>query len=141
MSEHLVFKKAPFRNAKIKKITGSNIHGERLATSFKMAFDEQGQLVELLSLLYKANQIDFTHYKQPTVKRRIMRRMGLHKIDRFADYIAYLKQHPTELTALSQDILIHVTNFFREPATFQELKKQVFPGLVNKRPPDSALRI
>jgi two-component system CheB/CheR fusion protein len=138
---HLVIKKATFSKAKIKIITGSNLSLEQIVASRKIFFDEQGKLAEVFSLLYKANKIDFTNYKQTTVKRRIIRRMGINRIERFADYIAHLKLHPTELIALAQDILIHVTNFFREPVTFHELKNKVFPNLANQRPPNSAIRI
>jgi two-component system CheB/CheR fusion protein len=138
---HLVIKKATFSKAKIKIITGSNLSLEQIAASRKIFFDGQGELAEVFSLLYKANKIDFTNYKQTTVKRRIIRRMGINRIERLADYIAYLKLHPTELIALAQDILIHVTNFFREPVTFQELKNKVFPNLASQRPLNSAIRI
>ncbi|HBF35936.1 MAG TPA: hypothetical protein DDW50_01290, partial [Firmicutes bacterium] len=141
MFKHWVITKASFSKAKIKKITDQNLPLEQLAASFKTSLDEQGKLAEILSLLYKANKIDFAHYKQTTVKRRIIRRMGLKRIESFADYIAYLKKNPTELTALSQDILINVTNFFREPLTFHELKNQVFPNFVKEALPNSGIRI
>src|SRR5258706_5026662 len=83
----------------------------------------------LLSLLRVASGVDFTHYKHTTLQRRIKRRMVLHKLEKVADYIRYIKSKPRELDELYQDILIHVTSFFRDPDAFEALHKHVFPKL------------
>jgi two-component system CheB/CheR fusion protein len=77
--------------------------------------------------------VDFSHYKQPTIRRRLHRRMVLHKIATVEQYLRLLQQDPAEVTALYQDILIHVTHFFREPDTFETLKTRVFPQLIKAR--------
>jgi len=73
-------------------------------------------------LLNVASGVDFTFYKKSTIKRRIARRMALHKIEHLSAYVKYLESHREELDALYQDILIHVTSFFREPDVFRSAK-------------------
>ncbi|MEJ2389514.1 MAG: CheR family methyltransferase, partial [Chromatiaceae bacterium] len=84
---------------------------------------------------------DFTYYKQSTVQRRIKRRMLLHKLERLKDYVRFLQQAPGELDALFQDMLINVTGFFRDPETFEALKKTVFPRIMAGRSPENPIRI
>jgi two-component system, chemotaxis family, CheB/CheR fusion protein len=92
-------------------------------------------------LLRAATGVDFSHYKPTTINRRINRRMVLHNMEVLPDYIRYLQDNRTELQALYQDILINVTSFFREPESFEVLKRGIFPKLIAERPPDSPLRI
>jgi two-component system, chemotaxis family, CheB/CheR fusion protein len=77
----------------------------------------------IYSLLRSATGVDFTNYKQTTLKRRIQRRMVLYKLERLEDYALYLQNTPTEVTALYQGALITVTSFFRDPASFDVLKR------------------
>jgi two-component system CheB/CheR fusion protein len=84
---------------------------------------------------------DFTYYKQSTIQRRIKRRMLLHKLERLKDYVRLLQQTPAELDALFQDILISVTSFFRDPATFEALERVVFPRITEGRSPDNPIRV
>jgi two-component system CheB/CheR fusion protein len=84
---------------------------------------------------------DFTYYKQSTVQRRIKRRMLLHKLERLKDYVRLLQQAPGELDALFQDMLINVTGFFRDPETFEALKKTVFPRIMENRSAENPIRI
>ncbi|HVR75561.1 MAG TPA: chemotaxis protein CheB [Planctomycetota bacterium] len=98
-------------------------------------------LSKVFFLLRSLSGVDFTHYKQATIKRRIRRRMVLHKIDRLSEYIRYLQHNAGEVEALYQDILIHVTGFFRDPETFEALKTAVYPQVLKNRPPDSPIRI
>lgn len=95
----------------------------------------------LLALLRTAIGVDFTHYKRPTLERRIQRRMVLYKLERLEDYVRYLQQHPTEVQALYQDILISVTSFFRDPEAFAALKEKVFPQIVQGQSAESPIRI
>ena len=92
-------------------------------------------------LIRDATGLDFSLYKQTMMRRRILRRMVLHKMERTKDYIRYLQENPQEVTSLYQDFLISVTSFFRDAATFQTLKKKVFPALIKGRAPSSPIRI
>lgn len=96
--------------------------------------DGADALYKIVDLLHKASGINFAEYKQLTIKRRIMRRMGLLKIDKLDDYVDYLRQNGAELTALQQDMLINVTKFFREQQAFDTLKRVVFPSIVSAAP-------
>ena len=99
------------------------------------------QYEAVLSLLRGATGVDFTRYKPTTIQRRLQRRMVLHKLDGLGDYVKYVEQNPTELQALYQDILIHVTRFFREPASFEALKQHVLPVALEHRGNDHPIRI
>ena len=81
----------------------------------------------ILLKLRSASGVDFTRYKRPTIERRVQRRMVLHKFTRLDMYLKYLDESPSEAQALYQDILIHVTRFFRDPESFDALKSAVFP--------------
>ncbi|OUL30729.1 ATPase [Nostoc sp. T09] len=98
-------------------------------------------LATVFNLLRAATGVDFNHYKRTTLKRRILRRMVLYKLERLEDYVKYLEQHPDEVKALYQDVLITVTSFFRDPEVFEVLKTTVFPIITQKRTPDSPIRI
>ena len=92
---------------------------------------DPNQLGGILELLRSRSGVDFTHYKQSTLLRRIARRMVLHKVVAAKDYERLLTGMPAEVDALFQDILINVTSFFRNPEAFELLKHRVFPEVVN----------
>lgn len=96
---------------------------------------------KIFVLLRAHTGVDFTFYKQNTIRRRVKRRMLLQQLDRFKDYIKFLQAQPKELDALFQDVLISVTNFFRDPETFDALKNEVSPRLMVDRPPERPIRI
>lgn len=96
---------------------------------------------EILSLLHVHKGMDFTFYKQTTVRRRILRRMVLNKYKKIADYTSYLKENKAEINALYQDMLIPVTNFFRDEKTFNNLCEGVFPNLIKNKQADGIIRI
>jgi two-component system CheB/CheR fusion protein len=99
------------------------------------------QTTQILRLLHHSSGVDFTNYKAPTLRRRIARRMALHKVETLTEYAEYLKDHPVELDALFQDILINVTSFFRDPETFELLKTRVFPRIVADHDSSDAIRL
>jgi two-component system CheB/CheR fusion protein len=86
-------------------------------------------LEKIYLLLRSATGVDFRLYKQPTLSRRVARRMALQKMASLDDYVRFLKQNAAEIKALADDIFIHVTGFFRDPDCFQALRKHVFPKL------------
>ncbi|MEG4084230.1 chemotaxis protein CheB [Microcoleus sp. POL10_C6] len=95
----------------------------------------------IYSLLRAATGVDFTNYKQTTLKRRMHRRMLLYKLERIEDYAEYLQNTPAEVTALYHDVLIHVTSFFRDPESFDALSSTVFPAIVKDKSPKKPIRI
>lgn len=96
---------------------------------------------KIFSLIRSATGHDISHYKHTTIRRRIERRMAIHQVNTIADYVKYLEQTPPEVDILFKDMLIGVTNFFRDPEAFKVLKEQVLPALLKNKDPDSLIRI
>ena len=90
-------------------------------------------LNRIFTILRNATRVDFSYYKQPTIRRRLQRRMVLHKINNIEQYIKFLQENPNEVQSLYADILIHVTRFFREPESFDTLAEIVFPAMMAAR--------
>src|SRR5208283_6133882 len=78
-------------------------------------------LKKIIILLKNSFGVDFTHYRETTINRRITRRMFINKTENMKAYVTYLRTQPSEQQALFDDMLIGVTNFFREPDTFVAL--------------------
>lgn len=98
-------------------------------------------LTTIFALLRKTSGIDFTHYKPTTLNRRLQRRMLLYKLESVEEYAQYLQEHPEEIQALYEEILIHVTSFFRDPNVFEQLKAQVFPTISQNKSGNAPIRI
>jgi two-component system CheB/CheR fusion protein len=92
------------------------------------------QLAEVFNRLHSAAGVDFTHYKPGTIKRRLQRRMLLNRLTEVPSYLKYLRETPAEVEALYQDVLIHVTRFFREPESFKALQEAVLPKILEHQP-------
>ncbi len=99
------------------------------------------QLGEIFAILRRVSGIDFRQYKTPTVRRRLLRRMALQRVTGVDAYIRHVRENGKEATLLYQDLLIHVTRFFREPESFDVLRSQVFPEIVSARSEDEPIRI
>jgi two-component system CheB/CheR fusion protein len=84
---------------------------------------------------------DFSQYKPNTVQRRIARRMAVQQIETLDEYAAFLQQAPTEGASLFSDLLIGVTNFFRDPEAFKELEVAVISKLFANKPADGVIRV
>ncbi|GAB3687416.1 hypothetical protein GCM10027592_00920 [Spirosoma flavus] len=98
-------------------------------------------LRSIIQILRRATGVDFTHYKVTTIRRRIIRRTLLYKLESLRDYANYLRQHPEEAGLLYDDLLINVTTFFRDAETMDYLQKLLLPQLIREKPPQDALRI
>jgi two-component system CheB/CheR fusion protein len=95
----------------------------------------------IFQLIRKSTGVDFTHYRLTTIRRRIQRRMIVHKIDALPRYVKYVQENPAELKALYQDMLINVTSFFRTPPIFDALKTRILPAMLKKRSGEAPLRL
>jgi len=91
-------------------------------------------LKRIFVLLRTHTKHDFSHYKPSTIHRRIERRMAVHQITQVDDYVRYMQQNTEEAEALFRDLLIGVTNFFRDPEAFEALQHQVIPLLFAGKP-------
>lgn len=101
----------------------------------------ENTLAKIFSLLRRQKGVDFTGYKPATLKRRIARRMALHNLVSWEDYVDYLQANPQEFDELDRDLLINVTSFFRDPATFTALTSSVFPAILAAKDPGATIRI
>ena len=106
------------------------------------ALEEKAQsaLEKIFILLRTQTGQDFSLYKKSTVYRRVERRMGLHQIDGIATYVRFLQENPQETELLFKELLIGVTNFFRDPKAWDHLKKEVIPAFLERRPTGGILR-
>ncbi len=95
----------------------------------------------ILQHLHKATGVDFSVYKMNTIKRRIIRRMLLYKINTIREYAILLDEKSTEADILYQDLLINVTSFFRDTDTHRYLKSTLLPRLLKSKRADETLRI
>jgi two-component system, chemotaxis family, CheB/CheR fusion protein len=96
----------------------------------EMTEKEEETLRALLAQVQARQGIDFTHYKTPTIRRRLQRRMVATGTDTLATYSAYVQSHPVEYERLTSSFLIKVTEFYRDPELFAYLRTQVLPELI-----------
>ena len=101
----------------------------------------EADLAKILALVRSTTGVDFGQYKPATIRRRISRRMVLHKIEKVAAYLKRLESDPNEVRALHQDLLINVTCFFRDPEVWAHLKEEIIPHIVKKRSPGAPIRV
>ncbi|MCI0444348.1 PAS domain-containing protein [bacterium] len=104
------------------------------------ALHQDEALNSIFRILKKFSAVNFENYKPSTIIRRISRRMLLQRVETLSGYVDYLKNNQKEVSALYEDILINVTNFFRDPETFEVLKLEIFPKLI-KPIPGKTLRV
>jgi two-component system CheB/CheR fusion protein len=102
---------------------------------------DTNNLKEIFVLLYSQTGHDFSMYKTSTIKRRIERRMAVHQIDTMEQYVNYLQSTKSELDELFKDLLIGVTNFFRDAELFASLEKNAIPKLFLQKEPGSTIRV
>jgi two-component system CheB/CheR fusion protein len=101
---------------------------------------DSGALQDLFRLLSSITGVDYANYKRSTVLRRLHRRQAHHRLEAMEDYVSYAQEHPEEVEALHQDLLIHVTRFFRDPEVFEAVATRVFSSL-EEGPADLPVRI
>ncbi|HXV81015.1 MAG TPA: chemotaxis protein CheB, partial [Candidatus Binatia bacterium] len=100
----------------------------------------QDGIASILNLLASQNKNDFRCYRPTTIHRRILRRMGLNRINQIDEYYRFLSEHPDEVAKLSKDLLIGVTSFFRDPEAFEELRDKVVASLMKEKKDADPLR-
>ena len=100
----------------------------------------ENALKKIFILLRAHTGHDFSQYKPTTIYRRIERRMAVHQVDALEGYVQYLQQTPLEVEALFRDLLIGVTNFFRDPDAFAALETLIIPKLFEGKPSGGVVR-
>ncbi len=98
-------------------------------------------LKKIFVLLRAQTGNDFSQYKPSTIYRRIERRMAIQQIQTINDYVRYIQNSPAEVKELFRDLLIGVTNFFRDPDAFEVLEQQVIPKLFANKHSGAAIRV
>jgi chemotaxis methyl-accepting protein methylase/PAS domain-containing protein len=112
-----------------------------LARTEEVLEDKAQSALEKVVILLRAHTgNDFSFYKRNTLYRRIERRMGIHQIKKMTAYVRYLQENSQELDLLFRELLIGVTNFFRDPAAWEQLSEAAIPSLLASRTPDKTLR-
>jgi two-component system, chemotaxis family, CheB/CheR fusion protein len=101
----------------------------------------ESQFAGIFQWVKRSTGVDFSQYKPGTLRRRILRRMVLNKMETVGSYLARLQSDPSEVEALYRDLLINVTSFFRDPETFECLKSDVIPDILNHRHGDLPIRV
>ena len=101
---------------------------------------ENNALEKIIILLRTHTGNDFSLYKKNTLYRRIERRMGIHKIDKIISYVHYLQENQAEVDILFKELLIGVTNFFRDAPVWEKLKAEVLPGMLTKAKEGTVIR-
>jgi two-component system CheB/CheR fusion protein len=95
----------------------------------------------VLEQLREASGIDFSCYKRSTIERRLARRLARHQLGSLDEYSSYLTAHPDEASVVYEDLLIHVTEFFRDRPILDRLVEQVFPELLRAKSAAAPMRV
>jgi two-component system CheB/CheR fusion protein len=115
-------------------------HTLEIETEVDVEFRNRSNLQKIILLLREQTGHDFLQYKKTTLMRRIERRKGIHEIDSIEHYIHFLQENPKEIELLFKELLIGVTNFFRDPAVWENLKTTILPEFIKELPDGYALR-
>jgi two-component system, chemotaxis family, CheB/CheR fusion protein len=102
---------------------------------------EADHLEKIFMVVRSQTGHDFSHYKQNTVLRRVERRMAVNRITELSHYVRYVQEQPGEADNLFKDLLIGVTNFFRDKEAFAVLREKAIPKLFENRSTDRPIRI
>jgi len=122
------------------KILGYLKQTHVVASDTDIEIKDQSALDKIIIILRAQTGNDFTLYKKNTIYRRIERRMDVHKIDKIASYVGFLQENPKEVDILFKELLIGVTNFFRDPEVWKMLGETVLPDIIKNKPEGTVLR-
>ncbi len=103
--------------------------------------DAAEHLSRICTLVRSATGHDFSHYKEKTLVRRIQRRMQVLQLESTTKYIDRLHKDPSEIELLFRDVLIGVTDFFRDPAAFDALGTKIIGPSSTEKTASEAVRV
>ena len=132
-----------WQNARGIELPTPNLAGVKALAPVTLDTAQQAEeaLRGVMSLLHKRTGHDFQHYKRGTVLRRIERRLQVVGVPDLPSYLALMVDQPLEATALLDDMLIGVTQFFRDPEAFETLEREVIPELFDVGFDEEQIRI
>jgi chemotaxis methyl-accepting protein methylase/PAS domain-containing protein len=106
----------------------------------RVEIKSKSALEQIVIILRERTGNDFSLYKKNTIYRRIERRMNLHQLENIALYVRYLRENSQEQDLLFKELLIGVTNFFRDKDVWAQLKLTSLPALLENYPEGKELR-
>jgi two-component system, chemotaxis family, CheB/CheR fusion protein len=109
-------------------------------TEWDIPVKEQSALEKIIVLLRSRTGNDFSEYKKSSMYRRIERRMGIHRIKSIASFVTFLQNNPAEVDILFKELMIGVTNFFRDPMVWEKLEREILPQLFQDLPEGFCMR-
>jgi len=128
--------------AQLKNIDFAYEHSFAYLDGLQASPDNEDELFrQIIRLLQQRSGNDFSHYKQPTIRRRIARRMVICKIDAMAAYLNLLQNEKKEQDLLFNDILIPVSYFFRDSKNFSVLINEAFPLIAQNKTASDSIRV
>ena len=116
-------------------------YGRPYQTTIVSKEKSENSLQKIFVLVRAQTGHDFSQYKLNTIHRRIERRMAVNQIETIDAYVKYLQQSPSDVHALFRDLLIGVTNFFRDTDAFFALEKEIMPMLFANKLPADTIRV
>jgi two-component system CheB/CheR fusion protein len=106
----------------------------------ELTIRDTSSLEKIIILLRSQTGHDFLLYKKNTIYRRIERRMGIHQIERISSYVRFLQENPSEVEILFKELLIGVTNFFRDSLMWETMLQKILPEYLTKFSSGTILR-
>jgi two-component system CheB/CheR fusion protein len=116
-------------------------HTAKLPREVTQERTASSSLTRIFTLLRAHTGHDFSFYKRNTILRRIERRMNIHQISHIGRYVRFLQENPNELDLLFKELLIGVTNFFRDPEAFKKLKEDALPAVLRTKGKNGSFRV
>ncbi|MBU2651404.1 MAG: PAS domain-containing protein [Bacteroidetes bacterium] len=107
----------------------------------KPEISDNSLMARILKIINERVGIDFTSYKPTTITRRLEKRLAINQIENFNQYLEFLEQSQYEVNILYKDLLIGVTQFFRDGEAFQLIESKVLPSLFSSRKDSNPIRI
>jgi two-component system, chemotaxis family, CheB/CheR fusion protein len=121
-------------------LTGFLKNARTVSTGLDSDIRDNNNLEKIILLLKIHSGNDFSQYKENMIYRRIERRMSIHGINKISLYVSYIEDNPGEIDILLKEMLISVTDFFRDPEVWDKLKELVIPQIIDKSKDGSVIR-
>lgn len=119
----------------------THIASSMMNTGRQIQATDDDLMMQVFSILKKQTNINYKYYKKTTILRRIERRMVVTHNRNLQEYVTYLNNNPDEAKILAKEVLIGVTNFFRDPDYFEVLKERVIKVLLKETPRSQQIRV
>ena len=132
---------APVNELPAKLLSYTNLSPDRIREQPVLEKKASSAMIKIFALLRAQTGNDFSLYKKSTVNRRVERRMNVHQIGNINQYVRYISENSHEIDLLFKEILIGVTCFFREPASFEALKDKIKSRLLMSKKETDTIRV